>query len=108
MEEAEKGQEARALQQYREELESNIVRVLREYEMEHDGPVELDLSFFEGEGGAEVDEKLKSRIQSMVDAFHRKPLVQRSQVKVHKVTAMDSDADGTIAVRVHYDYAEEE
>lgn len=108
METSDKETAAIAIQRYREELEDNIRQALREYEMEHEGPVEIDLSFFEGEGGAEVDEKLKMRIQNMVDAFQRKPAVQRSQVRVHKVTAMDSDADGQVAVRVHYDYAAED
>ncbi len=100
--------DARALRGYQDDLEANIEQVLLEYERHHKGPVELDLSFFEGEGGAEVDEQLRSRIQSMVDAFERKPLVRQSGVAIHKVTAMDSDEDGRIVVRVHYDYAEKE
>ena len=103
-----KENDARELQQYRQDLEANIERIIRDFEREHDGPVELDVSFFEGEAGSDVDPELKARIRSMVDAFQRKPVVQRSEVKVHKVTAMDSDEDGRIVVRVHYDYAEEE
>lgn len=108
METAEKERDARALQQYQQELESNIERIIRDYELDHKGPVEIDLSFFEGEGGAEIDEQLRARIQNMVEAFHRKPSVQQSGLAVHKVTAMDSDEDGRIVVRIHYDYAEEE
>lgn len=108
METADKERDARALQQYQQELESNIERIVREHEVGHKGPIEIDLSFFEGEGGAQIDEKLRSRIQSMVEAFHRKPSVQQSGISVHKVTAMDSDEDGQIVVRVQYDYADED
>lgn len=108
METTDMERDARALQQYQQDLESNIERIVREYELDHKGPLEIDVSFFEGEGGAEIDEQLRTRIESMVDAFHRKPAVKKSGVSVHKVTAMDSDEDGRIVVRVHYDYAEEE
>jgi hypothetical protein len=107
METTDKERDARALLQYQQELETNIERIVREYELEHKGPIELDLSFVDGEGGAEVDEALQSRIERMVDAFQRKPAVQQSGVAVHKVTAMDSDEDGRIVVRVQYDYADE-
>lgn len=100
--------EARAVQQYQSDLEAHIEEVVREYEMNHDGPVELDLSFVEGEGAAEGDEALRSRVRSMVDAFHRKPAIEESGIVVHKVTAIDSNEDGRIVVRVHYDYADEE
>lgn len=108
METTDMERDARALQQYQKDLESNIERIVRAYEIDHKGPLELDISFFEGEGGAEIDEALRSRIESMVDAFHRKPAVRQSGVAVHKVTAMDSDEDGRIVIQIQYDYAEEE
>lgn len=108
METTDMERDARALQQYQQDLETNIERIVREYETGHKGPIELDVSFFEGEGGAEVDEELRSRIESMIEAFQRKPAVKESGVVVHKVTAMDSDEDGRIVVRVQYDYAEED
>lgn len=108
METANKDREAFALAHLREELETQIENVVREYERRHGGPVELDMSLVEGEGGAETDDVLRRRVETIVEAFHRKPLVAETGVRVHKVTAIDSDEDGRVAVRVSYDYAAEE
>lgn len=93
-----------ALDDARQELEDKIQEIVREYEDETTGPLELDLSLVEGEGSGPGDEELRERIRSAVDAFHGKPLIEQSDIRVHKVTAMDSDEDGRIAVRVQYDY----
>lgn len=104
METADKDRDAYALQHLQQQLEQQIETAVREYESEHSGPVELDVSFVEGEGEAPSDDTLRQRVETIVEAFHRKPLVSQTGVKVHKITAIDSDADGQIAVRVTYDY----
>ena len=106
MEPEDKDRDARALEQYKEEFESQLQTIVREFEVEHSGPLEMDLSFIEGEGSGPAPEELKPRVRNVVEAFHRKPLVSRSGVRVHKVTAIDSDEDGQFAVRVMYDYPE--
>ncbi len=93
-----------ALRHLQEQLEKQIETVVREYETHHSGPVELDVNFVEGEGSVPSDDDLRKRVETIVEAFHRKPLVTQSGVKVHKITAIDSDEDGTIAVNVMYDY----
>lgn len=93
-----------ALQHLQEQLEQQIETAVREFETHHSGPVELDVSFVEGEGSVPSDDDLRKRVQTIVEAFHRKPLVLQSGIKVHKITAIDSDEDGTIAVNVMYDY----
>ena len=100
------GQTAFALERHKQDLERNIEILVQEYENGHRGPVEVDVSFREGEGSGPAPEELKPRLQSIVDAFHRKPLIQEGGVRVHKVTAIDSDGDGRIVVRVNYDYPE--
>lgn len=93
-----------ALQHLQEQLKKQIETAVREFETAHKGPVELDVSFVEGEGSVPSDDGLRKRVEAIVDAFHRKPVVTQSGVKVHKITAIDSDEDGTIAVNVMYDY----
>ncbi|GEM_PF-4656579 len=104
MEAEDKDRDARALEQYKEELENQLQNIVREFQGRHPGPVEMDLSFVEGEGSGPAPDELKPRVRTIVEAFHRKPLVSRSGVRVHKVTAIDSDEDGQVAVRVLYDY----
>jgi len=106
MEPEDKDRDARALEQYKEEFEGQLENVVRDFESSHQGPLEMDLSFIEGEGSGPAPDDLKPRIANIVEAFHRKPLVNRSGVRVHKVTAIDSDEDGQFAVRVWYDYPE--
>lgn len=106
MEPEDKDRDARALEQYKADFEKQLETVVREFESQRQGPLELDLSFVEGEGSGPAPEELKPRVKNIVEAFHRKPLVDRSGVRVHKVTAIDSDEDGQFAVRVMYDYPE--
>lgn len=97
-----------ALAHLREELEKQIENTVRQFEEEHGGPIELDMSMIEGEGGAAGDDALRKHVETIVEAFHRKSLVAETGLRVHKVTAIDSDEDGTVAVRVSYDYAIED
>ena len=106
MEPEDKDRDARALEQYKADFEKQLETIVREFESQHQGPLELDLSFVEGEGSGPAPDELKPRVKNIVDGFHRKPLVDRSGVRVHKVTAIDSDEDGQFAVRVLYDYPE--
>lgn len=104
METADKDRDAHALEHYKRDFEKNVETIVQEYEINHSGPFEMDLSFIEGEGSGPAPDELKPRVKNIVEAFHRKPLVQQSGVRVHKITAIDSDEDGRIAVVVHYDY----
>jgi hypothetical protein len=104
METPDKQRDAFALAHLREQLEKQIENAVRAFESEHSGPIELDMSMVEGEGGAESDDRLRKSVEAIVEAFHRNPVVSETGVRVHKVTAIDSDADGQIAVRVSYDY----
>jgi len=104
METPDKPRGAFALAELRERLEKQIKDAVRNYEATQSGPVELDMSLVEGEGGAESDDTLRKSVEAIVDSFHRNPVVSETGVRVHKVTAIDSDADGQVAVRVAYDY----
>lgn len=104
METADSDGNAYALRHLQDQLKEQIETAVREFESQHSGPVELDVSFVEGEGSVPSDDSLRTRIETIVDAFHRKPIVTRTGVKVHKITAIDSDEDGQIAVNVMYDY----
>lgn len=104
METADSDGNAYALRHLQDQLEAQIQTAVREYESQHSGPVELDVSFVEGEGSVPSDDGLRTRVETIVDAFHRKPIVAQTGVKVHKITAIDSDEDGQIAVNVMYDY----
>lgn len=104
METVESDGSAYALRHLQEQLEKQIETAVQEFETNHSGPVELDVSFVEGEGSVPSDDNLRKRVETIVEAFHRKPVVTQAGVRVHKITAIDSDEDGQIAVNVMYDY----
>lgn len=95
---------ARTLSQEKEDLERQIESLAREYEREHPGPLELDLTIGKENGGAGEEDSLRTRVSALIESFHRRPVVADSGVRVQKITAIDSDGDGSVAVRVTYDY----
>jgi hypothetical protein len=92
------------LERLQQDLERRVKRAVEAYEAETDGPLELDMSFVPDEGHGPADEKLGDKIASIVEDFHRMPAIEASKVRVHKVTALDSDEDGRAVVRIQYDY----
>lgn len=97
-------QQARAIQDHKNSFERQIETMLREFEASHEGPLAVEMTFAEDQPGGTAPEGIKSRIETAVETFHRLPAIDRSGIRVQKLTAMDSDADGTIAVEVEYDY----
>lgn len=95
---------APAIEEHKKDLERQIDSALRAYEREHAGPLATEISFADDAPGGTAPEELKSRIWTSVDAFHRHAAVASAGIRVKKVTAMDSDADGTIAIKIEYDY----
>lgn len=92
------------LERLQQDLERRVEKAVEAYEAEAGGPLELDMSFVPDEGHGPGDEDLAAKVASMVDAFHRTPAIEASGVRVHKVTALDSDEDGRAVVRIQYDY----
>jgi hypothetical protein len=97
-------QNAKTIEEQKEELERQISTLVRAYEQQHAGPVELDLSMNDGEGSGRAPEDLQAQVRMLVEAFQQQPVISRSGVRVHKVTAIDSDGDGKIALSVSYDH----
>lgn len=95
---------ARSIEERKAELERQIETLVREYESAHAGPVELDLSMNEGEGSGRAPEDLQSQVRGLVETFQQQPVISENGVRVHKVTAIDSDGDGQIALKVSYDH----
>ena len=52
----------------------------------------------------EAERRLHSTLRMLVDQFHNHPAVAQSGIKVLSLTAMDSDADGRVALNVKYEY----
>ena len=99
---------AQALERSKRSLEEQIERAVAAHER-GDEPLEVSLNFEEedlpeGEDN-EAPQELMNRIAELVDNFHNAPAVSGKGVRVQRLTAIDSDADGEVAVRVHYDYA---
>ena len=93
-----------ALAAAKESLETKLKHAVDAYEHWTGGPLEVDLGFVQGARSTAGDEVLRDKIRSLVDDFHKDPVVQETQVQVQKVTAFDSDADGEAVVRVSYAY----
>ena len=103
MEPTEKEVSAIQLEKAKETLEANIAQAVQSHEALIDGPVEIDWHT-EGETLGENAEGLDATVRSLVESFEKLPVVVNSGIKVQKVTAIDSDSDGEVAVRVSYDY----
>ncbi len=97
-------QAARSIESHKQDLERQIEMLVRDYERNHEGPVELDLTMNEGEGSAAAPEDLRDRVRHLVEEFQHNPVISQHGVRVHKVTAIDSDGDGSIALKVSYDH----
>lgn len=100
---------AHAIEQAKRDLETQIERAVANHEQQ-DGDESLEVSLnFEGtdlsEGGDEAGEALRREIRSLVEQFHQASAIEGSGIHVQRLTAIDSDADGEVAVRVDYDYA---
>lgn len=103
MEPTEREVSAVQLEKAKETLEANIAEAVRSHEAHIEGAVEIDWRT-EGETLGENAEGLDATVRSLVDSFHKLPVVKNSEVKVQKITAIDSDQDGHVAVRVSYAY----
>lgn len=97
-------QKAMSIEEQKADLERQIEALLQAYEGEHGGTLELDLSMNEGEGSGGAPEDLKSQVRDLIESFQQQPVISSSGVRVHKVTAIDSDGDGRIALKVAYDH----
>ena len=94
------------LEQLQRELADRIESAVRDYEAssETEAPVELDINF-EGPDGEDAHE-LQQTITGLVNDFYNQPEVADANLRVHKVTVIDSDTDGDVAVNVQYTYPE--
>lgn len=104
-----KDQPAHALQRAKSDLEDQIERAVATHEPPTGDSIEVSLNFEEedlpeGEDN-EAGPELMERITGLVDDFHSSPAVTGKGVRIRRLTAIDSDADGEVAVRVHYDHA---
>ena len=94
------------LERLQRELTARIEAAAREHEAQADGPLDLDMNFGSETGASIGDAALRRSVEQLVRDFHEHPAVVQAGVRVHKVTALDSDADGEVAVKVQYDYRE--
>lgn len=104
-----KEQQAIALEKAKETLDRQIEEALETYQQQSDEPLEFNLPIEENPevGGAPTgDAELRQRVLQLVEDFHRQDVVRQSGVHVQKVTVLDSDADGQVAIDVEYAYAE--
>ena len=94
-----------ALEKAKQEFEERLTQEIRLYERQHEGELELDVTFEEDAGASNRGTpELIQTVRQHVDAFHHRQPVQTSGVYIYRVTAIDSDADGQIALNVKYEY----
>lgn len=99
---------ARELQDLKQNLERDIENAVATYEGPGTEPVELNLTFDgapTGSNRSDDEGEPAATVRGLVDGFHRREAVRESGVRVLKVTAVDSDHDGTVAVHVQFDHA---
>ena len=97
---------ARKLEEEKERLEEKIGQLLEGHQREE--PLDLNIGIDEApevSGQDKGEDELIDRIHKMVNEFHGRPIVQSAGVQVQKITALDSDADGRVALDVEYSYS---
>lgn len=104
---ASKKAEAEKLESARQAFEDRLRQALEAHEKETGESVALELHLeqdprFQGADAGRAD--LLNRISDLVDAFHEQAVVQESGVRVQRVTALDSNEDGRVALDVKYFY----
>ena len=100
---------AHALAAAKQALETQLQQAISTYEQQHQGSLNLTITFDESNPSDETEGKpglkqLRQSLRSHVEMFHQHPVVQETGVQVYKVTAFDSDADGQAALDVKYEY----
>jgi hypothetical protein len=103
---ADKEERAIKLGAARESLESRLREVFQSY---GSGTFQFELNVDERrsrmlEGDDSLDETLRNQIMSQIESFEQNPDVSESGMRVYKVTAIDSDGDGQVAMKVQYEY----
>ncbi len=95
------------LQEARERLEAHLREALSGHVLQEDLAFDLNLEDNTVTGEADLSEKqraLRRIVRTCVEAFHTADIVRQTGVRVYKVTAIDSDSDGRVAVNVKYEY----
>ena len=94
-----------ALEKAKQEFEERLTQEIRLYEQNHEGEMELSVTFdADSRDSNQGDKALIQTVRQHVDAFHHRQPVQESGVYIYRVTAIDSDADGQAALKVKYEY----
>lgn len=107
MEHDERVTPALEIEKAKEALETEIAEAVAAYERDDDEKEALEVSInFDEDRSAdpEPDAALREKIRAAVTSFHERPIITTSNVRVQRLTAIDSDADGEVAVSVDYDY----
>ncbi len=91
------------IEEAKRSLEASIEQAVGRYEPGHGGAFSIDLDL---KSTREDDEhaELRRDIRLLADAFHAHGAVRQAGVRASRVTAIDSDGDGEVAVKVKYDY----
>ena len=93
------------LEQAKQDFEKKLRDALRAYEHRTEGDIEVDLDLDDPTDGPKSgDVELRNAVRNLADAFHAQGVVYETGVTATHMTAIDSDADGTIAVNVKYEY----
>jgi glycine/D-amino acid oxidase-like deaminating enzyme len=93
------------LERAKQDFEEKLHDTLRSYERRTDGGVEIDLDLDDPTDGPKGgDLELRTAVRNLAEAFHAQGVVYETGVTATHLTAIDSDADGTIAINVKYEY----
>lgn len=104
MEHNEKTSAALKIEEAKGALEAEVAEAIAKHERGGEA-LEISMYFDEDRSAeSESDAALKEEIRAAVNAFHERPVVTTSNVRVQRLTAIDSDADGEVAVSVDYAY----
>ncbi len=93
------------LEEARRQLEDQLRQAFRSHDGPGKGSVQFDINLEEAETSDDGNGSLGRLVRSLVDAFHQSDIARQTGVRVYKVTAIDSNADGESAVNVKYEYA---
>ena len=92
------------IQQAKQQFESQLATLFNTHVDEAAEPIEIDLTQEDEDYKHRFDASFLAEVDMLAEAFHQRAPVRRANVHVHKITAVDSDGDGQLAVNVMYDH----
>lgn len=91
------------IEEAKQDFEARLDEAFHRHLDELGNPLEIDLNG-DNEVVREEHGELLQEVKMLVEAFGHQAPIQEADVHVHKITVVDSNKDGRLAINVMYDH----